>query len=229
MGDGVVQFGNLPTGVAIELSVSQTTARKVDWPDPGQLTPGETRDLGDVVVDLNTLSVRGTVMLPDQTPAAGALVQTDFWQRCYADPEGRFELRDFRPDRKLTILAISRDKTLAGFETVVPSWGLEPGIILKPTVSVRARIIDADGRPVVGQNTMLRASYSEELGGTLPLQFNAKTDAEGRVEVSGLVPAIEYSFRVTEEHEGRLEDLLKRELTPQPDVETDLGDLQLEK
>ncbi len=227
--DGVVQFGNLPSGVAIGFSVSQTTARKVDWPDPGQLTPGETHDLGDVVVDLNTLSVRGTVILPDQTPVQGALVQTDFWRRCYTDPEGRFELHEFRPDQKVTILAVSRDKKLAGFETLVPNWGLEPGIILKPTVSVRARIIGADGQPVVGQSIMVRASYSEELGGQLPIQFNAKTDAEGRIEVGGLVPGIEYSFRVTEEREGRLDDLLKREFTPQPDVETDLGDLQLEK
>jgi len=225
--DGVVRFENLPGGVAIRFSVSQTTARKVDWPDPGQLTAGEAHDLGDVVVDLNTLSVRGTVVLADQTPVEGALVQTDFWKRCHTDPEGRFELPEFRPEQKITILATSRDGKLAGFETLVPDWGLEPGIVLKPTVRVRARIIDAGGQPVVGQSIMIRASYSEELGGTLPLQFNAKTDAQGRVEVSGLVPGIEYSFHVMEEHEGRLDDLLERKFTPEADVETDLGDLQL--
>jgi hypothetical protein len=228
--DGIARFESVPSHTKLCLGGDLRAGNAPDWPQCPLLEPGQTLDLGTVSLDLNVASVRGTVLNPDQTPAAGALV------RCLAarqereivctDAGGRFEFADLPRDQPACLTAYTPDRKLAGFETLQPGWELEPGIVLGPTGTARGRILTPEGQPAAGLQAHVMLSLRDVE--TAVSWGEPVTDDQGRFAVTGLIPGLDYSVVVfVLEGGGLVRPLLNHPFRPEDAGDLDLGDLTL--
>ena len=228
--DGIARFNGVPAHTKLYVGSDLRTGNSPNWPQCPLLEPGQTLDLGDVTLDLDLVVLRGTVLNPDQTPAAGALVQ------CLAarqerevvctDAGGRFEFADLPRDQPATLIAHTPDHKLGGFETLQPGWELEPGIALGPTGTARGRILTPEGQPSAALQAHVMLSLRDVE--TAVSWGEPMTDDQGSFTVTGLIPGLDYSVVVLAQKGGGLvQPLLSHPFRPEDAGDIDLGDLTL--
>ena len=158
------------------------------------LAEGQTRTGVDLRMSFSA-RLRGVVLLPDGTPAAGARVKTGFWTMSanspdeyltVADGQGRFETRPLQWDSPdpYVVWASDPQRNLAGLVWAADQSPLE--IRLAPGAYVTATAATADGKPASGVSFALRAlSPDAKFEETFVLD---DTDATGKLRV-GPLPA----------------------------------------
>ena len=194
---GEVRFESLAAGVTPEVFFTEKTASPPEWPEIPLLKPGATHDLGDVLIDLRTMSVRGTVVLADGSPVNEARVTINRWGSAtvHTDEDGRFELPGLLPRETVLVVAASPDRKFFGAETVVPEWELEPAITLTPPVRIVGVLIGQDGRPVPRRPVQVDTVVGGGADG-FATRGEASTDDNGAFMFEPVVPGTEYRLSV---------------------------------
>lgn len=215
--EGIVHMGPLPSGVDLMPNASDELRGMMPRENEGwrklqmvTLEPGETRDLGTIVVVTQKRSVSG-IVLQDGEPVAGATVMaaTDSSReglQALTGADGRFAIEDLPPVGDVTLVAMNADRKLAA-GTI---WYGEPAgpltLELLPTSSVQGRAIAADGRPGPGTKISVSATgVGSLMANVAPLTLHASTQAgeDGRWCVDGLIAGFEYRVITLEPmHEG---------------------------
>jgi len=221
-GAGEVRFEGLPVGVTPEVFFTGKAASPPEWPEIPLLEPGAAYDLGDVLLDLRKMPIRGTVVSIDETPVAGATVIANVWKgpRARTDDQGGFVLEGFTPSEEVLVLAASPDRKLFGGEVVIPEWEIEPAIVLSPPVRVMGRLVGKDRQPLGGRAIMAHPPSGSMADG-FPILGETRTNETGGFVLPALVAGIEYQLSV-KDPTGETWHLVSR-FTPQPGGDTDLG------
>ena len=159
---------------------------------------------GNEPLELDPKTIKGAmtrlegtaVSAKDHRPVAGAKVlvimdkfQGDRWE-AVTDTEGNFSL----PVREepAAVQIVSPDHNLVVIESFEPS-GEPITFELEPSGSIRGRVVDRRGKPVVG--TRVEINEWNNSGGYAGRFANfTTTDDEGRFELKGLAPGCEYQF-----------------------------------
>ncbi len=224
--EGVIRFDALPPGSSPAFYVRPRTATPTEWPECPLLEPATAYDLGEVVLDLTTVSVAGTVLLPDQTPVEGAFVRPHMggFDAVRTDAEGRFELQGLLPTEHVLLLAASPDWKLFGAEELVPEWGLEPGIMLSAPLRVVGRLVGADGQPLARQRARLTPAWGSATE-DFPVERETVTDQDGTLVIEGMVAGVTYGMLVYSHPVQRIRWALT--FVPEAEPEVDLGTIIL--
>jgi hypothetical protein len=220
--DGLLRFGPLPAGIEPVFGLHERTANRVEWPRCPVLEAGVDLDLGEVALDIRRLPIGGTVVLPDETPVAGAIVRSADWDspEVRTDADGRFTIGEQLPSDEVLLLAASPDRKLFAAEVVIPEWGLEPALVLHPPVPVSATLLDGEGRLMAKR----RAQLSPQRGGIVegfPVTREGRTDERGAITFAPVIAGIDY-YLMAEEPGGQTWRTVAR-FRPDPGADCDLG------
>ncbi len=167
-----------------------------------RLDPSATVEAKDLVVRaVPPVRIRGTVVLPDGKPAAGALVNENdlFGSRgasTVADGSGRFELQIQRYERSYP--REDEDLLLAAWhptERFSAEMNLPPKVVregtdfrieLEPEVELRGIVVGTDRKPRAGVQVFLRTERREGRLSTYFTTDSCRTDDQGRYRFQGL-------------------------------------------
>ncbi len=137
----------------------------------------------------------------------------------------------FRVERwldNMIIYASSKDKKLAGTMTITAN-DAEITVPLQPVGAAKGRLIDAaTGRTMADREMRCWVSYHYEKPanmGSSYLAASARTDAEGRFEIPGLTPGLEYEFSAADPTEKHRYDTIGK-MTVKSGQTLDLGDVK---
>jgi protocatechuate 3,4-dioxygenase beta subunit len=189
-------------------------------------------------------AVPGTVMDPEGKPLAGAhAAGLGATPKLFDRSAGKLESAAFtvnglHPKKSRSVLMIHPEKKLARMLTVRPDEAGPLTMRLEPTGALVGRIVDAEGKPLVGLKVSGLLSFKPEDAEGLPaeLRFNAQTwrnlinvnattDKDGKFHVEGLVPGLKYLLNVSKEMEF-LPELSREGLTVESGKAKDLGELK---
>jgi RNA polymerase sigma factor (sigma-70 family) len=187
---------------------------------PGRLVIGPDADRLDLELRLEAAStgaeawmITGFVLDRLDTPVSGATVLFGR-DSTITDETGRFRLE---PSRAMSgdapLIALSPGVEPAILEGLEPRLREDPfagrGLVLRtgaPTRSLRGRVVDGEGEPVVGVQVRLvggtpyndlATTIEDDLAGVIPSE-GVRTDAQGRFEYPGLFGE-SYGLRVLDE------------------------------
>ena len=133
-----------------------------------------------------------------------------------------FQVTGLHPklDRELTVEA--REQKLGVYRVI---HGDEEGPLtlrLQPCGAMSGRLLDEDGEPLA--NTTLGIGKAR----TMPPEFSATTDKDGRFRLDGLVPGLPYGIALRRQGQlGQGMRQLATDVMVEPGKTTDLGDLDL--
>jgi thiol-disulfide isomerase/thioredoxin len=182
-----------------------------------QLDPAATAAAEDFVVRaVPAIQIRGTVVLPDGKPAAGALVsEIDLFGRpeasAVANASGRFEIEIRRiemsyprEDDDMLVAACHLTERFSA-EVVLPPKIVREGsdvrIELVPEVELRGTVVGADRKPRAGAHVYLRTGRQLGRSSTSFVTDSCRTDDQGRYRFQGLSPKQRY--KVTTDGTGQ--------------------------
>jgi len=210
---GCARFGPLAPGVSVELRPAPNTRRRLLdpmslWRDLGEVTlaPGQEYTLPPLQLNPQGRSLEGWVLDGDHRPIPGALIHAAQHRGlAFADEQGHFELAGLPVKGKVWLTATHPIQPLWAAEEVDPDWDIEPSLVLRPTGSIKGRIVDREGNPVAGAWVRHRHHVYMPSSWELRKRRNAqgarwgvRTDEEGRWQIDGLVPGAECMFMVEE-------------------------------
>jgi RNA polymerase sigma factor (sigma-70 family) len=147
-------------------------------------------------------------------------------------------VRGLEKDTPRTVVVLTADGKLGKAAEVRADAAVPTRLQLEPLSGLTGRVVGADGRPRAG--LQVRATFSQKGGdGTrLPVQFfmtgatwaaklepTAKTDADGKFRLDGLMPGLTYTL-VASDDEG---ELARREavMPPAAGKTDDIGELRI--
>lgn len=215
-------------GNSTELLGSENAVKYVDLKEDGgtvevnlMLNRGQTRQIK--IVD------------PDGKPLEGAMVSgmTESWPMTFAiaKPECTIYALDEKEPR--TVIFYHSQRKLAAVLKVQGDAKEPLTARLMPTGSVKGRMLDLDGQPVSGADisTGLALEVGRELYRHMrPPPPVLKTDAEGRFQIDGLIPGLDFSMELRKDRKyfageprigykkvesGQTLDLGERKMKPQ--------------
>ena len=204
--------------------VSLEVANPSDWqPECPVWEAGQTYELGDVVLDTRrpTFPLAGTVIAPDGTPAAGAVVRTGRNEAVTTGQQGRFEIPGMAAFEPVVLVATSSDGHLVGVLELTVDGQFEPDVWLAETGELSGEVIDADGN-VQRHNRVCIEPRDLEFKPHIPAFVRTRTDADGRFSVAGLPSGLTYVVLVARPG-NRLETVATVPLEPEESL--DLGEL----
>lgn len=105
------------------------------------------------------------------------------------DSEGAFRVKVAPTDRDFGLLAITEDKSLAGY-LPCKAGAAEATIPLKPTCAYEGQVLNTQGLPAPNLKFYLDLNLNGQ--SNLWVRWEPKTDAEGRFRVPNLVPGLSY-------------------------------------
>jgi RNA polymerase sigma factor (sigma-70 family) len=213
----------LSAGGAIE-TLRYHNAYALIEPEPGA---------GPVTCDVQfdrgkTLS--GRVVDPDGRPLAGAQV-------CGRTALGGTETLEgdavtalaLDPDQPRVVAFIHRERRLAGHVTLRGDEAGPVTIRLQSWGVLTGRLLDEDGKPVVGATVSLSCAgdtvrwlTEAGLGGS---RSGVRTDADGRFRIEGVFPEVDYRLGFQKDRFFRDVDAKYRQLTLRPAETRDLGEI----
>jgi RNA polymerase sigma factor (sigma-70 family) len=181
------------------------------------------------------LTLKGTVLGPDNRPLAGARVHglksyyaSGYWQN-EPLPTAAFTVHGMRKDKPRNLIFLHEKKKLAGSLVV---RGTEKGpltVKLRPWSVVTGRLVDDGGQPLTGGELVIlsgRKFFEEDLQvGSLP-KNSFPVGKDGRFRIEGLLPGLKYSIAVSDGG-NRLLGRLVNNLTVKSGETKDLGDVRI--
>ena len=206
-----------------------------------QVTPGEDQDRYECNVELDAGNiVMGTILDPEGKPLTGAYVwgSEDFGPWDHDRLEGsRFEAKGYDPAKPRYMFFLHKERQLAGHLILQGEQSDDLTVRLQPWASISGRIVDAKGRPKGG--LMIRSGPSpkkgpdtDDPGGPLPRrddhsQGRHYTGDDGRFEIEGLVPGVEYYVDAYDKPTRTFAVILV-DAVLKPGEKRDVGDVPLE-
>ena len=223
--DGRFRFRTLLTGAA-ELCLIDTPRGwgiPSDGPGPRWITFNlDGRKL--FTIDLHTRGrlvplprVRGKVLLPDGSPAAGAMVypvptarlsrstENNAARPTSAGPDCSFELEHIPAGHPLHLYAEAQGRRFAFAGTVQvpvpPAAWPDPGtaeignLTLRPAATAELVLHDVEGKPLADYAVNVHPSFGERLSVFSGYVREERTDAAGRLRLEGVVPGQAYLVR----------------------------------
>jgi hypothetical protein len=224
--EGTIRLPDLPAGIRLSFASYQHLATGRDWrPRCPTIVAGTVHDLGDVLLDVGSLSIHGTVRLPDGTPAKGAIVRVNLAdvEHTIADEQGRFAIGDLVAAEPLLVIAMTRDRSLLAMTEVEPGLAHEPDIVLQESVTIAGQIVDKRGQPQAGRRVIIRPEARGLWVSDLPFGGECATGQDGRFEMEGLVGGMQY--RVMAFSRDERGSALLATFTSEPGDNIDLGPL----
>jgi len=223
--DGRYTVANLYPG---RYTVSVSAGRRRAGLIERELDVGEV----DLVLDLVVPSggtLQGRVVGPDGAPIAEAsvyaIVEEDYRGQAQTDAEGVFALADLPADTYRLFVRVGEDRLVGSIEQIHVRQGEareDVVVVARPPATLRARLLDSAGTPIVG--AVIEASAVGS-----PVQRRGRTDADGRVELG---PLYDGGYRLTVREGGlalAARKLGVHELTVDPlTVRIEGRDLELE-
>jgi RNA polymerase sigma factor (sigma-70 family) len=212
----------------IRVNPSETDPKSTHW--DVALTPGQ--------------ALTGTVLGPDGRQLSGVraaglngsppLFDRSEWKL----PGASFTVSGLSPKKPRSLLFIHPEKKLAKMLTVGSD---KPGpleVRLEPTGALAGRVVDAEGKPLVGLQVKLLLSYKPENRKGLPTELRLNfefvnkvmnqettTNSDGKFRIEGLVPGLKYLLNVHKEMDF-LAGCARDDLTVTAGKTTDLGELK---
>ena len=178
--DGSYKFTGLTSGAyIIEVRTGREYASLT-----GTINPGQVVDNANVVVEGQSIAtVRGTVRMPDQSVAAGAIVMLDDrW--AITDTSGAYELTVLAATHTRTIHAHTRDSLRQASRSLIANVDVNGiDLTLSEIGSADFRVVDADGNAVRGQDVYVSQGAAGACGLLLAKQT---TDDGGWVRFQNL-------------------------------------------
>jgi beta-lactamase regulating signal transducer with metallopeptidase domain len=185
------------------------------WPSGSEI---DVPDAAEVVRDLRLRGstspglVSGIVVAQTpagERPAPGLRIlgltvgQYNGISRIRSDDAGRFQARRVSGE-KMVLYAWGTPPALPGLAgfTEVPEDAQEVKIVLRPTVVVRSRVIDAAGKPQPNKSVRIQISFGPEMARSAHFVLFARTDAEGRFRY-GYPPGTRGEFSFDHEKDGK--------------------------
>jgi len=146
---------------------------------PGQLLLEHDMQLSPTQV------ARGTVLGPNGQPLPGARV-TGPWRpgstgaaSTSTGKDGRFELPGYAKDRTIQLRATHRDYGGAATAAMKVGGDEDPVLRLQKAVVVQGRVLDPEGKPVVGVTVTLSSPPTEKRGSRRNAPITGATNADG--------------------------------------------------
>ena len=191
-GTGEYRFDGMPTGpFRVDAALNTRDRGSV----AGVAGAGERLTGQDVLIEVAAgATVRGRVLLPDGSPAAGAVVAID-GRGVLSELDGTFAIPGVAilPEQPQTVEARSADGRRMGTASVVVGAPLVDGVViaLSGLGSAELTVLDPNGQPLVGQQVVLLGDCYNPCGCA-----EADTGSDGRVRFDDL-PLGSASFRAT--------------------------------
>jgi uncharacterized GH25 family protein len=150
--------------------------------------------------------VRGTVLRPDGTPAAGVEVKIAEVRAAFEGEKARMESETTRADG--TFQRVVEDDRPRLVEAAAPAGLLAPGAVvatpggppvflrLQAEVAIEVRVLDAIGKPVAKAKIKVTRSIPLRLASTTAGNVSADTDADGRARLSGIAPYVAHRLEI---------------------------------
>ncbi|MEN1678504.1 MAG: M56 family metallopeptidase [Planctomycetota bacterium] len=206
---------------------SVTEVAEIIRTNPSYLMPGNSHLVAEVNpheqserVELNLQLDRGTTAIGRVVDPEGEPV-TDFyhtgqlaefagsWDRSKAD---KFEIVSYNPEQPRHVYFVQQERQLAGHTLVQGELPEDLVVQLQPAGKVMGRLVDKDGEPLpncqLSRHFLPTASPAERRvdAKAAPLPHNVihssspqyETDSNGRFEIAGLVPGVEYGLEATD-------------------------------
>ncbi|MEN6544450.1 MAG: carboxypeptidase regulatory-like domain-containing protein [Armatimonadia bacterium] len=205
--DGTFSQNVLPGSVSVygHYSIEISPLRSLPRPFRANLAPGQVLATPDLKVETHNL-VRGRVLLPDGTPAAGAEIGTlarsgystassDFYE-LRTDADGKFSIPAIQWARMVPHWIIARDtrRNLAA-ALAVPDAANEATITLQPAAWLVTQVVTDKGEPVPGWPVEFLAGDVRQYSRPVP---GACSDAAGQVRLGPLPPNVALKVRLGE-------------------------------
>jgi len=181
--------------------------------------PGQTLDLGTIVVDRRGMISRGLVTDPEDGPVAGCVV-ADVLSGVAArtDADGRYELAGLplRPEDgrglyyPLIVAGPSESGLSAATTEIAVGTGEEADLVLRAPGAITGRVLAADGQPLIGVTAVAFPGNDDDIflnqaagfTGTARVYAETATDDQGHFRLQGLVAGLQYYVACRED--GRL-------------------------
>lgn len=239
--DGQLKIGPLPPGVDLALELGEALERFfVNELEAGNelfnLTPGEEREVGPLIVDPRGRTVRGWVSNSEQQAVADALVFGDsVVHPAVTNAEGHFELSGLPVRGEVKVIAVHPTEPLFAGTVLEPDSGTTPVLALGPAAEVTGRAVDDQGEPIPTAQVIYKVGIgppviSVELFrrmGEVGYGTYWYGDDAGRWRASGFVAGLPYEILLLDRHDEFGYQTL--EFTAQPGETIDLGEIVLEK
>jgi beta-lactamase regulating signal transducer with metallopeptidase domain/peroxiredoxin len=172
--DGRWQWSSAPVDLAsVGMSVEHSDYR----PAGGRIV----KDGESIVVLDQGISIKGRALDRDGKPIKFALARLGFDHfgssepKTRADEDGNFVLKNCNPGKSL--VTVQADGFAPQFQDLVVAEGAKPlEFKLEPGATMRVRVVDEQGQPVVGA-----IFASDTWRGYRTLEFRRNTDADGRI------------------------------------------------
>ncbi len=133
------------------------------------------------------------------------------------------------PERPRQVVFLHAERKLAAIVTVRGD-GKDPTTVrLAPTAEATGRLLDGDGKPIIGANAYLlyTEAAAQIVVGRLGLTKPVRTDAEGRFHLTSVLPGAEFSLNFTTGREPLVEEKRKAIEPLKSGADVDLGDLRV--
>jgi large repetitive protein len=193
------------------------------------LAEGDLRE-GIVIRVIGLGSLRGRVLTPSTTPAAGAKLYLRYppdpgladrlppdriLLAGETDAEGRFELNDLLPAQGVDLIVVHEDHAPTAHlgYSIVAGRSFETLVLLRQGGNVAGRILDAEGRePVAGARVLVLDSREETSGilsgerALLPATRETESDEDGNFLVENIAPGRK---NVVVLSEGRVPEIIE--------------------
>ncbi|WP_161604258.1 carboxypeptidase regulatory-like domain-containing protein [Roseiconus nitratireducens] len=161
----------------------------------------------------------GQIVLPDGTPVEGIVVEavTENYRHGWkttTDKNGEFSVQEY--GGRKSIRAVTKDQTHGAIVSVAENESSQT-VTLQPTCGARLTLLDKQGDPVAFRMIKLSETvYRSPRGSFRTRSFGtAKTDGEGVVEFTRLIPNVTYRcYFADHERLGRRQILARFEVQP---------------
>jgi protocatechuate 3,4-dioxygenase beta subunit len=141
------------------------------------------------------------VLDPDGQPFAGAIVAglTANWQNTYAIPTAENTVYALNPAKPRKLIVYHPDNNLAGTVTARGDETEPLKVTLAPAAAIAGRVLDSDGQPV--KDVIASVSHGDDSARELERYLAqrrgpARTAADGRFQVTGVIPGLSISLQL---------------------------------
>jgi RNA polymerase sigma factor (sigma-70 family) len=167
------------------------------------------------------------VLDPIGEPLAGASIAgLSTFTRWQPQKTAEVTITDWNPLRQRMLELRHEERKLVGFVELVEGARAPLCVKLQPWAEVRGRLLDPDGKPIVGAYIMspgAKLPSGQEYGGVYFGYF--QTAADGHFRVDGLTPGVEYHFSYRTLRPPVRAGTLPGDVTLKPGESRDLGDI----
>jgi RNA polymerase sigma factor (sigma-70 family) len=239
--DGPYPFGVVPDALADSVSGGYFNTARASFPPEYFNTAAEVKiqpgaKSAEVTIALDPgLSVPGKIIGPDGEGLAGSEVRgynPKVWSFAPMS-SASFEIRGMKPGEKRRVIAVHKEKKLAGSAVVVAGQKDVATVKLEPWGEAFGRLVDESGKPVsdgvaiAGDDGARYGDLSLGASPLVPANTTIAVRTDGRFRFRGLIPGLKFKIFVHRSKNGREVAKQEFEIVTKSGEVKDLGDFVL--